>query len=154
MKAGLLMIIPFQKKRIDVSPQMRRGMDPFMFGHQHHSVPTKNLPSNLPGFLSTEFLQNPKLNNGIGGFAKALESLQQVLRMVETTTPLIKEYGPMIKNLPTMYRMMKAFKNFDDLSEDTEENKEEETILSPQDDKEDMKIPVKKSGISTPKLYI
>ncbi|MBR3120830.1 MAG: hypothetical protein IKF29_16550, partial [Oceanobacillus sp.] len=46
----------------------------------------------------------------MSGLSKTLDGVQQVLNMVQTGAPIVKEYGPMIKNLPAMYRMIKVFK--------------------------------------------
>src|SRR5690625_906653 len=45
---------------------------------------------------------------GIGGMSKTLNNIQQVLKVVETTAPLIQQYGPLVKNLPVMLKMIKA----------------------------------------------
>src|SRR5699024_2589699 len=45
---------------------------------------------------------------GIGGISKTLNNIQQELKVVETTTTLIQQYGPMVKNLPAMLKMIKA----------------------------------------------
>lgn len=53
-------------------------------------------------------------SKGVGGLSNILTNVQQVLKVVESTAPIVQQYGPMIKNLPAMYRMMKAFKEIDD----------------------------------------
>lgn len=159
------MFVPIQTRRRNAPPQPQNRLDPFAFGHyqQQHQNPPKNLPVNTHQFLPKNILQSPKISNGIGGLAKTLDNVQQVLKMVETTTPFIQEYGPMIKNLPSMYRMMKAFKNIDNLVEEpeNEKGKDIEEKISPVRDntkrdntKKDVQSTVAKKGISTPKLFI
>ena len=156
------MIFPFQKKSIQTPPQYYENMDPFMFGRHHPSTPPSRLPAktNIPGSLPTNILASPKITKGIGGFAKSLDNLQQVLRMVETTTPFIREYGPMIKNLPSMYRMMKAFKDIEEEPEEKSEEKDvqkevgKKEIISPEIEQKPKNIPTKSKGLSIPKLYI
>jgi len=154
------MIFPIQKKGIQTPPQYNENMDSFMFGRHHLSTPPNRLPTvtKIPGSLPTNILASPKITKGIGGFAKSLDNLQQVLRMVETTTPFIREYGPMIKNLPAMYRMMKAFKDIEKEPEEKDVHVEKEeskkVIISPEIDPKSQNIPPKSKGLSKPKLYI
>ncbi|MEF2291934.1 MULTISPECIES: VrrA/YqfQ family protein [Virgibacillus] len=66
------------------------------------------------------------LSKGVGGLSGALDNVQQVLNVVQNAAPIVQEYGPMVKNLPRMYRMMKAFNSFNDEDiEDTEKGNTE-----------------------------
>ncbi|WP_176330229.1 VrrA/YqfQ family protein [Oceanobacillus rekensis] len=94
-------------------------------------------------------------SSSVGGITKTLDNVQQVLNMVQSSAPFIQEYGPMIKNLPAMYRMMKAFKEIESSEDDTkqiadsdEKNKTEPVIPEYQPTK------TKSIGESKPKLYI
>ncbi|AIF45453.1 VrrA/YqfQ family protein [Virgibacillus sp. SK37] len=93
-----------------------------------------------------------------GGITSKLDHVQNILKMVQTTTPLIQEYGPMVKNLPAMYRMMKAFKDMENIEEttDNEGGEEDEISLESIQAESDEQIILKKDtqGISQPKLYI
>lgn len=124
----------------------------------NNSNPTSsnNILQNLFKNQSTAGL----VNKGVGGLSNTLNNVQQVLKMVETTTPLVQEYGPMVKNLPAMYKMMKAFKDIestDDNKEIKKDQTEEEDITGNKentiDDKEDFNLK-KDSGESIPKLFI
>lgn len=113
---------------------------------------------------------------GAGGISNTLANIQQVLNVVQSTAPIVQEYGPMIKNLPAMYRMMKAFKDLDKIEDGSEND-------SVKDDNNDSNIdidygeltndslsveekisqsPIKEisqssneaKGLSTPKLFI
>lgn len=73
------------------------------------------------------------LSKGVGGLSGALDNVQQVLNVVQNAAPIVQEYGPMVKNLPRMYRMMKAFNSLND--EDIEDKKEGNSeTLSDNDD--------------------
>ncbi|WP_186577740.1 VrrA/YqfQ family protein [Aquibacillus kalidii] len=59
-----------------------------------------------------------------GGLTSKLGNIQQVMKMAQSATPLIREYGPMVKNIPTMVRMLKAFNE----AEDDDENEDDENV--------------------------
>lgn len=114
------------------------------------------------------------LTKGAGGLSGTLNNVQNVLKMVETTTPIVQKYGPMVRNLPAMYRMMKALKEVEDEDENEDEidsqdadelaeNEEVEDISNtleagdPEMDEEENGKNSKKhsnKGQSVPKLYI
>lgn len=105
---------------------------------------------------------------GGGGFAGSLQNIQQILKMVETTAPVIKQYGPMVKNLPAMLKMMKALNSMESESEesssetaaddgdktDEEQMETESEKLSETDDSAKPAKPKKRTGESVPLLYI
>lgn len=147
--------------------QIPSRMDSFMFGHRPSPQPMRrnSLPMNLQRLNPIGLLNSPQISKGLSGFSGILNNVQQVLQVVETTTPFIKEYGPMVKNLPAMYRMVKAFKEVDnEPSENQGEekpNEEEENVTTrasegkgEEEGKEEQYHKVARSGQSTPKLYI
>ncbi|WP_077309113.1 VrrA/YqfQ family protein [Terribacillus halophilus] len=96
---------------------------------------------------------------------------QSALKAAESFMPMVQEYGPMVKNLPSMLKMMKALKDIDfDEEEDKEEGKtaeeKKEANMSPSSltdknkSEEDAyvtsakKDTKKNTGVSLPKLYI
>jgi hypothetical protein len=115
--------------------------------------------------------------NGSGGVGSILQTLsnpesltgflnntQQVLRTAQSIGPMIQQYGPIVKNLPMMWKLYKGFKDLP-TEEKTEEIVTETPIMK------DTPVllesePVKKvktekiqtrnrhNGTSTPKLYI
>lgn len=151
------------------SPYDRYTMNPYAFRQYQHSV---QAPRVFPQHMKDKthianLLQNPNIGKGLNSFQKGLGNLQQVLRLIETTTPFIQEYGPMIKNLPAMYRMMKALKNIDQLSDESNEESENKTdnkkagdieeitsLKDPPDYKYELENTAYKAGKSVPKLYI
>lgn len=144
--------------------QPPQGMNSFLFGNPPQPpVRRSRFPVSLQQLTSGNLLNNPQISKGISGFSGILNNIQQVLRVVETTTPIIKEYGPMLKNLPAMYRMVKAFKNIDDPEEQKgEEKKEAEGTGEEKGNEKEKDIATekvekkveKRTGLSTPKLYI
>lgn len=77
------------------------------------------------------------IENGVG-------RIYQVLKYIEKSGPYIEKYGPIIKEVPTMYKVMKAINEL-------EHNKE-----GPTDSTEDSFDEIDKSRPkqSKPKLYI
>lgn len=45
--------------------------------------------------------------------SSSLETFQQALGVIHSTTPFIEKYGPMIQKIPTMYRIYRAIKQVD-----------------------------------------
>ncbi|HLR08085.1 MAG TPA: VrrA/YqfQ family protein [Bacillota bacterium] len=90
--------------------------------------------------------------NGEGGIMTTLNNVQQVLRMIQSAAPLVEKYGPVIKNLPALYKMIKAFNEVED-SATTETPR---THYTEYDDDQLDDIPNKdmQTGMSIPKLYI
>lgn len=84
-----------------------------------------------------------------------LTNVQKVLGVAQQVTPMVQQYGPLIRNLPAMFKIYRELKNADtDSSEedDIKENssskrlKEQTADDSPSDENT--------SGESKPKLYI
>ncbi|WP_249871816.1 YqfQ family protein [Oceanobacillus saliphilus] len=105
----------------------------------------------FPSKFTSKFLGG----NTVNSISKTLDTVQHILNMIQSSTPIIEEYGPMIKNLPAMYRMMKAFKEIEGSDEENTKTsyKAEDTKIETVTPVE----PVKKTevkGISRPKLYI
>lgn len=109
----------------------------------------------------------PLTTKGISGLSNTLNNVQQVLRVVQSAAPLVEEYGPMIKNLPAMYKMYKAMKDMsNEEGEDGEEGNTEREQSSTtktaiqeteQRNNESIKVENKSNdslGQSIPKLYI
>lgn len=117
----------------------------------------------------------PASSSSSGGVSllDMLNHTQSALRAAESFMPMVQEYGPMVKNLPSMLKMMKALKdiNFDDddeeaASETEAKNKDEKKDKSEEGDKsltsisKEEKAPPKQkqkksgSGESLPKMYI
>lgn len=124
--------------------------------HSHHqtSGPRTGRPDRFTRVAQPVNAKTPKQSvpSGIQGH---LDRLQQILTVVERTSPYIEEYGPLVRNLPQMYRMIKAFKSFEfeDETSQPKENNEEETHNNEQLN-EDIKEGTDDKGLSKPKLFI
>lgn len=98
----------------------------------------KNTPQTGGGFLgigpsaargamggagsSGSFLQTLTNPTAITGF---LNNTQQVLNAFQQITPLVSQYGPIVKNLPAMWRLYRGFK---DATSTNDEEQEENTV--------------------------
>jgi len=84
---------------------------------------------------------------GAGGLTKTLGNIQQVLHLVESAAPVIEQYGPMIKNLPSLYKIMKI------MNEPEEEKRigKTENVQSSKEEKNQADINYQ---ASRPRLYI
>lgn len=111
-----------------------------------------------------------------GGLTSILNNTQQVLKTAQSIGPMIQQYGPMIKNLPAMWKIYKGFKNASKASDEAsvennqstdeavdESSNNEESINRTSSKKGQRKdyqqsIPSKKNsyqnGSSIPKMYI
>ncbi|RID89444.1 hypothetical protein D1953_02475 [Peribacillus asahii] len=67
-----------------------------------------------------EKLRNPE------GITSMLNNTQKVLQAAEQFTPIVQQYGPMIKNLPSMWNIIRAFSSND--NDKKKEPKQEENI--------------------------
>lgn len=118
--------------------------------------------SGAGGILET--LKNP------GALSGMLANTQKVLQAAEQVTPMIQQYGPIVKNIPSMWKIYQGLKNSGstdstdstDSSEETPKEAVEDT--SPKEENitvtEEL-VPAKKprkkratQGDSSPKLYI
>jgi hypothetical protein len=105
-------------------------------------------------------LSNP---NSLTGF---LDNTQKVLNSVQSITPMIQQYGPLVKNIPMMWKLYKGFKDLpseeqsgenkpDLMAEESaptpSEPKKRTKRAAPSDTGEEKKRP---NGPSVPKLYI
>lgn len=107
------------------------------------------------GFLET--LKNPE------GISNMLNNTQRVLQAAEQFTPMIQQYSPIVKNLPSIWKLMRAFKSSDD---EKAETKKEKSVIekrssskrkqqdSSSSHSKPKQSPQKKKKDSVPKLYI
>lgn len=175
-KGWIVMVFP-RRNQMPRSPQppFRNGRHdlrgiPREIRNTNGAVNTKGESRGLASLLSGSggggVTQSLAQSGGVSTLSKTLGGVQQVLGVVQSTAPLVQEYGPMIKNLPSMYRMMKAFKTFS--KEDSEEISEEERIpperpnqtaeinKQPEQMAKIKEEPVqnREKGVSTPRLYV
>ncbi|MBM7569891.1 VrrA/YqfQ family protein [Aquibacillus albus] len=151
------------------------GFGPQMPGPQQFTQPgTGGIQGIIQRLFNSGGAQG--LNSG-AGIADKLGNVQQALKLAQSATPIIRQYGPMVKNLPTMIRMLKAFNETEDeeTTEEDEDMQEEEFSKKDIDESSHNKIEIKEeninkmetlseikqkvkssksSGESTPKLFI
>ncbi|UOQ85825.1 YqfQ family protein [Gracilibacillus salinarum] len=135
-----------------------------------------NNPSGLQGLLqrflpsqasSASQISNLASNAGAGSGSNlmgTLNNVQQVLKVAQQATPLIKEYGPMIKNAPKLINMMKALSEINDdedeestdLAVDTQADEDDELdITGSRDERRQSNANRKRTTAkSQPKLFI
>lgn len=83
------------------------GANPFSFG----PASAAGRASSGGGLLKT--LTDP---NALNGF---LTNTQKVLNTAQQVGPMVQQYGPIVRNLPSLWKLYKGFK---DLPSDSEEN--------------------------------
>lgn len=80
---------------------------------------------------SGALLQTATKSAGINGF---LNNTQQVLKAAQTLGPVVRQYGPLIKNIPAMWKLYREL-NEDD---STDETVEEELEVTDKTDKDEV----------------
>ncbi|WP_257346003.1 YqfQ family protein [Pseudalkalibacillus decolorationis] len=68
-----------------------------------------------------------------------VENVQKVMKMADTVKPLVQQYGPMVKNLPSMLQLLKEYQNY---SSDEDTKEPEKTVKKT---KKTSKTPVQKA---------
>ncbi|MFS0861583.1 VrrA/YqfQ family protein [Fredinandcohnia sp. 179-A 10B2 NHS] len=108
-------------------------------------------PSSMQGLnpSTLQNLANPSNLSAIMG------NVQKTLKMAESVVPMVQQYGPLVKNIPSMIKMYNAIKN----TGDDEKSSDDSISLSEVTDTENKKEQKSKStasgsGKSVPKLYI
>lgn len=103
-------------------PNRTQQLDQMLFGRNHPRAQQQQASQN--SFLNQDGISS-LATKGADGLSKTLGNVQQVLQAIETTAPVVQQYAPMIKNIPALYRIMKAV---NDVEDDPEPNSTEETI--------------------------
>ncbi|QTM99592.1 hypothetical protein ERJ70_09955 [Sediminibacillus dalangtanensis] len=121
--------------------------------------------------------QFPAAAGGGSKLTSTLGNVQQAIKMAQSAMPVIQQYGPMVKNIPMMINMLKAFNEEDgsDVDEETAKSEAAHSVSSEEEgDKIEMeqenlykieaadkpkrktvrKARTTQSGNSVPKLYI
>lgn len=100
-------------------------------------------------------LQNLANPSNISGM---LTNVQKALRVAEQVTPMVQQYGPMVKNLPAMVKLYNEIRNSDDSDGEVNESKEVKTNTTTEVETEERVLEKKEKeqvvGTSKPKLYI
>ncbi len=69
-----------------------------------------------------------------GGVMSTLSNVQNALNMAQSAMPLVQQYGPMVKNIPALWQMMKTFNSSGeedetDILDSSEEEEDEDESL-------------------------
>ncbi len=109
-------------------------------------------------FLPPQYAQNLLSPERIGGITQKLNNIQQVLKVVQSTAPIVQQYAPVAKNLPMMFKLMKALNEDDDTESQIESEGKTRAIESNNNDdkqaKSNKSTSTRNVGQSTPKLFI
>lgn len=114
-----------------ISPNINHSVPFQPYGQMMQWMPYHQVPAQLPnpGVLA-ETTQSSglmgllkKLNPLSGNLGETLDQIQTIVKMTQSITPKIQQYGPLIKNLPNMLALMKEFND----SEDDEQTDHEST---------------------------
>ncbi|SDB90795.1 YqfQ-like protein [Pelagirhabdus alkalitolerans] len=112
---------------------------------QQYYIPNKPTPP-LTQILDKFNLKGKDLNH-------TMQQLQQLAKLSQTITPLVQQYGPVIKNIPNMLALLKQFQK---QSNEPTLKRPEQTTLASEDNLykiETIDTQVG-SGHSAPKLYV
>lgn len=147
-----------------IMPQQRNNYQPRL-----NQFPNNRLPSHINKSANANSIQqifknisNPDSSigsmatKGLGNISKTLSNVDQVIKVVRSATPIVQEYGPMVKNLPAMYRMVKAFSQIEDDHDDQTDQKIEVEVSTDDSIKKET-VSTQKDQFprkSTPRLYI
>lgn len=155
---------PFQRQHRSAKEQpQKEGLLGKLFGTSNQHTAPRNVfapPShvqqqtrNSSGFLDT--LKNPE------GLSHILTNTQKVLQAAEQFTPMIQQYGPIVKNLPSIWKIMRAFNSSEDdkektktpVKEKTTSKRKQQASVNSSVTKTKSATSKKKNG-SVPKLYV
>lgn len=92
----------------------------------------------VPGAGAATSAASGAAGTGTGGLMSVMSNVQNGLKMFETAMPMVQQYGPMMKNIPAMFQMMKEFKNLPD-ADNTEANEGEESTVDVVNKEQDTK---------------
>ncbi|SER09757.1 VrrA/YqfQ family protein [Piscibacillus halophilus] len=83
---------------------------------------TGTFPQNFSPFFNQMASQglSSSVPSGLGVTSR-LDQIKSIINLVEKSAPVIKQYGPMVKNVPTMFRLLKEMNNLEDQEDSSEE---------------------------------
>jgi hypothetical protein len=128
-----------------------------IFGRGAGSIPNITNASPMGSILGN--LQNAANPSFLSSM---MTNVQKVLKVAESVAPMVQQYGPMVRNIPAMFKIYQALKS-DDTSKDTKvsteatgkkADKETSNQIDALDALESEFIEKTKKGASKPKLYI
>lgn len=94
---------------------------------------SKGFPSLFGGQESQSwrgiFGSNARSQSGVGGLSGMISNTQKAIETVQKAAPVVqqvRQYGPLIRNLPSMYKMLKAIKSSSTNDVETNELEDDE----------------------------
>lgn len=129
---------------------------PIQHQYQHHHLLGQPIRQNSQGkgrFLQRN--QSPFISiakRGLGDISKTLSSVDQVIKVVRTASPIVQEYGPIVKNLPAMYKIIKAIGQVD--RENVQQTNKKEVKYQEKITNNSRQQKHEIAGIAAPRLYI
>ncbi|SHF55167.1 YqfQ-like protein [Ornithinibacillus halophilus] len=155
------------------SPRNQRFQHPNQFNRAPQNMyfpnrvggpgPSNSLPNMIRQLMNPSSSVTDMASKGVGGLSNTLNNVQQVLRVIDNTAPMVKQYGPMVRNLPMMFKMIKAFKDLESSDGESDKSYNESSniddLFASSESSAEIEVkdkPQKRSnnGQSTPKLYI
>lgn len=131
-----------------------------LFGGRARSIPNMSNVSRMSSMLSNvQNAANP------ASISSMMTNVQKVLKTAESIGPMVQQYGPVVRNIPAMFKIYKALKS-DDTTDDKKENTESAIVSTNKGDSsridefdefdalETEFIGKPQKGTSKPKLYI
>lgn len=121
----LLQSVPFQNQPVIQShhSNMFQQHQPAQSQYPMTGQPPNRQEGGSTGFLSRVLGGDTSITGIIGNMQRAVQTAQQV-------TPMIQQYGPIVKNLPSLYKIFKEV-NIDDPQETKKASKNENTVQTP-----------------------
>jgi len=119
----LLQSVPFQNQPVIQSHNSNIQQQQAQSQYPMTGQPPKRQEGSSTGFLSRVLGGDTSITGIIGNMQRAVQTAQQV-------TPMIQQYGPIVKNLPSLYKIFKEV-NIDDPQETKKAAKNENTVQEP-----------------------
>lgn len=116
----LLQSVPFQNQPVIQSHNSSMIQQPTQSQYPMTGQPPERQEGESTGFLSRMLGGDTSITGIIGNMQRAVQTAQQV-------TPMIQQYGPIVKNLPSLYKIFKEV-NIDDPKEVKKAAKTEKSI--------------------------
>lgn len=159
----LLQSVPFQNQPViqsHNSNMFQQQQQPVQSQYPMTGQPPDRQEGGSTGFLSRMLGGDTSITGIIGNMQRAVQTAQQV-------TPMIQQYGPIVKNLPSLYKIFKEV-NIDDPKETKKAAKNENNVQTPAKEKRARKktnihddpelIPIQESKVLNdspkPKLFM
>ncbi|WP_169907947.1 VrrA/YqfQ family protein [Priestia abyssalis] len=148
---------PFFQQQPMMMNRSSGGLLSRLFGGRAQSIPNMTNASRMGSLLgNVQNVTNPS------SISSMMTNVQKILKVAESVGPMVQQYGPVVKNIPAMFKIYKALKSDDTSEEETEaiETASEEVNDGNPFDEDTFNeleaefIESPRKGASKPKLYI